>query len=144
MAIYANENSVMKELTNKTDYGDGFVINSIKYLGTLEHASTEVGIDIANYTGYKYIIGLPIQSDDTSQSMQVSCGMFILETPLTFQTSGGLKGATTRSVGWAYSGAAGRGGLIIKATLINSTGLNIQFHSNGANYYPKYLVFGLT
>ena len=57
MAIYANENGTIKELTSKIDFGNGFVINGIEYIGEYLPAQRNGTFTLPKpYTSYKYLV----------------------------------------------------------------------------------------
>ena len=133
MAIYANENGVIRDLTEKTDYTNGLIINGIKYFGT---RTSDNSISIPDYTNYKYIVLIPlhIKSDTT-----VRVPVIIKVEDMSFELYSGQY-YTNRNIGWNYSVNAGRGGAYIKLTKdnIDSTTVIVQSDND-----IKYGVFGV-
>lgn len=107
MAIYANENGILKDLTEKTDYTNGLVINGIKYFGT---RTSDNSISIPDYINYRYIVLIPlhVKSDTT-----VRVPVIIKVEDMTFDIYSGEE-YTFRNIGWNYSVNAGRGGEYIR------------------------------
>ena len=57
MAVYANENGNIKELTSKVDLGNGFIINGIEYLGEYLPTQRDGTFTLPKpYTSYKYLV----------------------------------------------------------------------------------------
>ena len=130
MAIYANENGTLKNLTEKTDYSNGFVINGIKYIGT---RTSDDPVRIPNYTNYRYIVLIPLH---VKTETTVRVPVIIKVEDMGFTDNNGVE-VTTRNIGWDYSVNAGRGGayITLKKDENNATTLVVYGGS------PKYGVF---
>lgn len=134
MAIYANENGVLKDLTNKTDYTNGFVINGIKYLGT---RTSDDSVSIPNYTNYRYIVLIPlhVRSENT-----VRVPVIIKVEDMSFDTYNGVE-YTTRNIGWDYSVNAGRGGAYIRLEKDANNATTVIVKSDSAIKYGIFVVY---
>jgi len=134
MAIYANENGTLKNLTEKTDYSNGFVINGIKYFGT---RTTDDSVSIPNYTNYKYIVLIPLHVE-TETTVRVP--VIIKVEDMVFTTYNGEE-ITSRNIGWNYSVNAGRGGAYINLAKDTNNATTLIVKSDSSIKYGVFVVY---
>lgn len=141
MAVYANENGNIKELTSKADYGNGFIINGVEYLGEYDLSgtpSTATASVPKTIGAYKYLIFIAYghtnnnTSEDDSQISVLIIDKCLRNTTATYKIQLSLFRYSTGK--YAQT--------IAEATDLSATSINLTYSYNGfSDMYVQ--IFGI-